>query len=87
MALISLVNKDSAGAVIVGPGATNWTWNGSPISLVGDAVMPHGQPPHSGPSIANGSPWMTINGIPVTRDGSMATCGHAATGSAPADIP
>ena len=85
---VSLVGQDSAGGTIVGPGASNWTWNGKPISLQGDAVAGHGLPPHAAPVIANGSPWMTINGIPVTRAGSsMATCGHPATGSSDMYIP
>lgn len=87
MAIVSLVGQDTAGGMIVGPGNPNWTWNGKPISLVGDAILPHGSGPHAGPKIVEGSPWMTINGIAVTRAGSAASCGHAATGSSPADIP
>jgi len=87
MGIVSLVGVDSAGAVITGPGASNWTWNGSPISLVGDAVAGHGKDAHAGPVIASGSPWMTIDGVPVTRVGSVATCGHGATGSSDMDIP
>lgn len=87
MGAISLVGVDSAGGRITGPGASNWTWNGSPISLQGDNVAPHGDSPHRSAKIAQGSPWMTINGIPVTRQGSPATCGHTATGSTATDIP
>ena len=87
MALISLVGIDQAGDTIAGPGKPNWTWNGVPISVVGDAIKPHGAGPHMGATIQTGSPWMSIDGIPVTRAGSPATCGHVATGSAPADIP
>ena len=87
MAKISLVGTDTAGGVILGPGKPKWTWNGKAISVVGDAVAGNGLPPHAAPKIAVGSPWMTIDGIPVTRAGSSATCGHAATGSPPADIP
>lgn len=87
MGTVSLVEADSAGAVITGPGAPNWTWNGKPISLLGDKVAGHGKSPHSAPVIATASPWMTINGIPVTRVGSVASCGHGATGSSDMDIP
>lgn len=87
MALISLVGQDSAGGVITGPGMPNWTWNGKPISVLGDAVAPHGDGAHRSPSMVQGSPWMSINGIPVVHAGHLASCGHAATGSAPADIP
>lgn len=55
MGIVSLVGKDSAGAVITGPGAPNWTWNGSPISLLGDGVTGHGQPPHNAPTIVTAS--------------------------------
>lgn len=87
MALVSLVGVDQAGDIIIGPGKANWTWNGQPISVVGDAIKPHGPGPHIGATISVGSSWMTIDGIPVTRAGSKATCDHAATGSAPMDIP
>ncbi|MNZ49003.1 hypothetical protein D3C78_667600 [compost metagenome] len=87
MGIVSLVGADSAGAVITGPGAPNWTWNGKPISLLGDGVAGHGQPPHNAPTIVAASPWMTINGIAVTRVGSAASCGHGATGSSDMDIP
>lgn len=86
MALISLVGIDTAGGKIVGPGKPNWTWNGAPISVLGDSIEPH-TPAHIGATINTASPWMTIDGIPVTRLGSTATCDHVATGSAPADIP
>lgn len=87
MPKVSLVGRDAAGATIAGPGATNWTWNGAPMSLVGDAVVPHGNAPHSGPVMVEGSPWFTIAGIPVVRAGSAASCGHTASGSADMDIP
>lgn len=87
MGIVSLVNVDTAGAAITGPGAPTWTWNGSKISLLGDSVSGHGDPPHNAPIIATASPWMSINGIPVTRVGSVATCGHGASGSSDMDIP
>jgi uncharacterized Zn-binding protein involved in type VI secretion len=87
MALVSLIGIDQAGDTIVGPGNPNWTWNGVPISIVGDTIKPHKAGPHIAAKIADGSPWMTIEGIPVTRAGSLATCGDVATGSAPMDIP
>lgn len=86
MPLISLVGVDQAGGVITGPGKPNWTWNGSPISVLGDAVAGHGPGPHGGPTMVEGSGWMTIDGIPVVHAGDAASCGHPATGSAPADI-
>lgn len=87
MGTVSLVGVDSAGGTILGPGAPNWTWNGSPLSLLGDRVAGHGLPPHTAPRIATASPWMTIDGVPVTRVGSVASCGHGVTGSSMMDIP
>jgi uncharacterized Zn-binding protein involved in type VI secretion len=87
MADVSLVGKHAAGGTILGPGAVTWTWDGLPISLVGDAVRPHGEPPHHAPKIATGSSWMTIDGIPVTMSMSRATCGHTATGDPTFTIP
>ncbi|MCY1272371.1 hypothetical protein D9M68_17560 [compost metagenome] len=87
MGIVSLVSKDSAGGIIAGPGAINWTWDGKTISLLGDAVVGHGLPPHSSPAIITASDWMKIDGVKVTRVGSMASCGHGATGSSGMDIP
>lgn len=87
MGTLSLVGVDTAGAPITGPGADTWTWDGKKISLLGDLVAPHGLPPHTAPSIVTGSPWWTIDGIPVTRVGSVASCGHGASGTPPVDIP
>jgi uncharacterized Zn-binding protein involved in type VI secretion len=87
MPLISLVGIDQAGDTILGPGKPNWTWNGAPISVLGDLVKPHAAGPHKAATIVVGSAWMSIDGIPVTRMGSLASCEHLATGSAPADIP
>ncbi len=84
---VSLVGVDSAGGVIAGPGKANWTWNGKPISVVGDSIIGHGLPPHTAPVITQGSAWMTIDGIAVTRSTSPASCGHAASGSADMYIP
>lgn len=84
---VSLVGVDSAGDKIIGPGKPNWTWNGKPMSVVGDAVTPHAPGPHMAATIRDGSPWMAIDGIPVTRATSSATCDHVATGSADMYIP
>lgn len=84
---VSLVGVDTAGALIAGPGKANWTWNGKPISVVGDSIIGHGLPPHTAPTITQGSSWMTIDGIAVTRASSPASCGHVATGSADMTIP
>ena len=43
----SRVGVDTAGGLILGPGASRVFIAGSPASLVGDAVTPHGESPHS----------------------------------------
>lgn len=87
MAGVSVLMKNSAGAPIIGPGAVPWNLEGSPISLLGDAVTGHGEPPHSGPTMVQGSSWFTIDGIPVVCAGCLASCGHAADGQVWFDIP
>lgn len=88
MPSMSLVLQDFAGGgMIMGPGIPTWTWNGKTISLEGDIVAPHGLPPHAAAVIYKGSLWMSINGIPVTRATSPATCGDLATGTIPVVIP
>ncbi|MNH68434.1 hypothetical protein D3C73_205150 [compost metagenome] len=84
---VSLVGVDQAGGKILGPGKPNWTWNGIPMSVQGDAVEPHAPGPHMAATIKTGSPWMSIDGIPVTRATSPATCDHVASGSAQMFIP
>lgn len=77
---IAVKSLDSAGGMQLAGGQSEWTVEGQPIVLQGDAVMGHGLPPHAGPTMAEGSAWMTINGVPVVRAGNKATCGHASTG-------
>lgn len=84
---VSLVGVDQAGGKILGPGKANWTWNGIPMSVQGDAVEPHAPGPHMAATIRTDSPWMSIDGIPVTRATSPATCDHVASGSAQMFIP
>lgn len=80
---VSLTGVDSAGGLISPqPGrSTTFKVDGSPIALVGDLVASHGQAPHAAATIAAGSSWMTINGVPVCVEDSTASCGHTATGS------
>lgn len=84
---VSLVGIDSAGGVIQGPGKPNWTWNGAPMSVVGDDVTGHGSGSHASAKMVQGSPWFTIDGIPVVRATSKASCNDEATGSAQMFIP
>jgi len=51
------------------------------VVCVGDPVEPHGDPPHSPrPVMVTGVNWFTIDGIPVCREGNLASCGHATSG-------
>lgn len=77
---IAVKALDSAGGSQLAGQQSEWTVEGQPIVLKGDPVVGHGLPPHAGPTMAEGSGWMTLNGIPVVREGNLATCGHASTG-------
>jgi uncharacterized Zn-binding protein involved in type VI secretion len=79
---ISLVGVSQAGGVITGPGASNFTIDGSPVSLLGDDVAGHGTGAHAGPKMVEASAWMTWNGKPVVRAGNHASCSDAANGHA-----
>jgi uncharacterized Zn-binding protein involved in type VI secretion len=83
---ITVKGKDSAGGVQLAGQQSAWLVEGAAIVLKGDPVAGHGQAPHSGPVMAQGSGWMTLNGVPVVRAGHVATCGHAATGRGWFDI-
>ena len=78
---IARINQDSAGGQIIGALQDFVTVEGTLWSVLGDPVQGHGIPPHAAPVMAEGSPFIRINGIPVCRQGHLATCGHAATGS------
>ena len=77
---ITVKGLDSAGGVQLAGGQSAFTVNGQPVVVKGDPIVGHGLPPHSGPVMAEGSNWMTWDGIPVVRAGHKATCGHVATG-------
>jgi uncharacterized Zn-binding protein involved in type VI secretion len=51
--------------------------------VLGDINQPHGPSPHvPGPDqMVQGSPFVSIGGIPVCREGHLAGCGHPTTGS------
>lgn len=78
---VSLESIDSAGGALISANQSFVTANGLRVIVMRDPVTPHGQPPHSpAPTMAQGLPWFTINGIPVVVAGMSATCGHTATG-------
>ena len=66
--------------IILGPGASTVFAEGAPVSLVGDKVAPHGKPPHTAPTIVNGSVTVLAQFRPITVLGiSKATCMHPAS--------
>lgn len=82
MAGIAVVGADSAGGTQLGGGQSFVTVEGMLVVVLGDPVAGHGQPPHASPVMAQGTPWFTINGIPVCKAGDAASCGHPSTGQA-----
>ena len=77
---ITIKGADSAGGTQLAGGQGEFTVNGQPVVVKGDPIAGHGKAPHSAPVMAEGSSWMTWNGITVVRAGHLATCGHATTG-------
>ncbi len=78
---VSRVGVDSAGGTILGPGVASVIVNGSPVSVIGDSVAGHGDPPHASPTMVAGSGTVIAGGIGVVRAGDAASCGHTASGS------
>lgn len=71
---------DSAGGAQLAGGQSFFSVSGQPVVLQGDPVQGHGSAPHAAPTMAQGSGWMTLNGVPVCREGHLATCAHPSTG-------
>lgn len=86
---IAVMGLDSAGGTQLNGGQSFFKVEGQHVVLLGDAVESHPPiPPHTGaPTMAQGSGWMTLNGVPVCREGHLASCGHASTGRAWFRIP
>jgi uncharacterized Zn-binding protein involved in type VI secretion len=81
---IAVKDLDAAGGAQLAGGQGFVTVGGHLVVLLGDPVEPHPPvPPHTtAPFMAEGCDWLTINGIPVCREGNKANCGHATTGRA-----
>jgi uncharacterized Zn-binding protein involved in type VI secretion len=79
---IAVRSLDSAGGAQLAGQQNFVTAEGELVVLRGDPVTPHAPliPPHTAPVMAEGCDWLTINGIPVCREGHLANCGHASTG-------
>lgn len=77
---IAVRSLDAAGGAQLAGGQNFFFVEGQPVVLLGDPVTGHGNGPHAGPVMAEGSPWMRLNGTPVCREGHLASCGHPSTG-------
>jgi len=89
MPQLGLVGKSLVGpGTDLGPGAATVIAEGSPVSVVGDRVSPHGTAPHTSPTIINGSGTVFAEGRPVVVQGlSKASCAHAVnTGAATVQV-
>ncbi len=79
----SIFKSGVACAVVVGPGIPNILVEGSPISVVGDKVAPHGAPPHTSSVVISGVPNILAAGKPITVVSSTTSCGHPITFGSP----
>ncbi len=55
--------------------------NGRRVVCIGDSITPHGDAPHSGAVMVQGSSGVFINGRAVCRSGDLASCGHTGISS------
>tara|TARA_R110002096_G_scaffold153556_2_gene317377 strand:- start:238 stop:507 length:270 start_codon:yes stop_codon:yes gene_type:complete len=72
---------DTAGGIQLNGGQDFVHVEGNLWVLLGDPVQGHGVDEHAAPVMAEGSGFIRINDIPVCREGHLASCGHASTGS------
>lgn len=78
---ITVLDLDVAGGNQLASLQDFWLVENELVQVIGGVVRPHGPPPHSPPPpMATGSPWFSLNGIPVCRQGDVAVCGHRTTG-------
>lgn len=77
---VALVGLNEAGGVQQGGGQFFCSANGAPVAVLGDTVASHGNGPHQGPKMVQGSTFFRINGIPVCIAGNAASCGHTTNG-------
>lgn len=78
---IARKTADMAGGRQLAGGQDFAAIDGLLIVLLGDPVEPHGSGLHAHPHMAQGSPFVRVDGVPVCREGHLADCGHATTGS------
>ena len=76
------VLDNGGGGLIMGPGSVTVFCNDQKVSLVGDGLATHGEPPHTSGSslVANGASTVFCEGKPVTvATISIASCAHPIT--------
>ncbi len=78
---LSRVGIDTAGGIIQQGSNTFVSIEGALVVVVGSPVASHGDSPHRNATMIQGSDFVFIEGIPVCIQGSLASCGHMATGS------
>ena len=81
MPAITRVGSNQAGGVITGPGSSTVKAEGARVSLKGDNIAAHGDPPHTAPVMVGSSSTVYATGKPVVRSGDSASCGHTANGA------
>lgn len=79
---VACVSVDVAGGTQLGMAAAKFKVRGNPVVVIGDSVAPHPPfPPHTtGPVMVEGTANFRVNGIPVSRAGHVASCGHPTSG-------
>ncbi len=77
---ISLVGKDAAGGLVMGPGISQMTLNGSIVAAVGDSIAPHGPGPHAGAFIVVGISRAKFYGKVPAAAGQPVSCGCVLSG-------
>lgn len=74
------VDGDPTGGAMIASSSQVFV-QGKKVVLVGDSVAPHGNGPHNGAVMVQGSTSFLVNGIGVVRTGDLASCGHSASSS------
>lgn len=80
---VARVTLDQAGGVQLGHQNPTVFANGANIVVLGDIVASHpsGYPHIASPPMVTASSTVFACGIPVCRQGDVAACGHASSGS------
>jgi uncharacterized Zn-binding protein involved in type VI secretion len=78
---VAVETLDFAGGRQLGGGGAGFRVVGRVVVVIGDPVLPHGSGAHGGmPVMVTGQARFRINGIPICREGDLASCGHPTTG-------